>query len=47
MFKQMRKAVSIIILVAFISASVKSPAYAQVASNGQMPWMPKPGVIIL
>jgi len=42
----MRKFTSIVILVAFISTSIKSPAYAQVASNGQMPWMPKPGVMV-
>ncbi|MBF0571166.1 MAG: hypothetical protein HQL12_04775 [Candidatus Omnitrophica bacterium] len=44
-FRQMRKAISIAILVTFISTSVKSPVYAQVASN-QIPWMPKPGVMI-
>ncbi|MBF0571365.1 MAG: hypothetical protein HQL12_05785 [Candidatus Omnitrophica bacterium] len=46
MFRQIRKVISIIILVAFISTSVKSPAYAQVASNAQMPWMPKSGVMV-
>jgi hypothetical protein len=46
MFKQMRKAISIVILVAFISTSVKSPAYAQLASVDPMPYMPKPGVMV-
>gem|GEM_PF-3014046 len=46
MTKQIRKAISIAILVAFISTSVKSPAYAQVASVDQMPFMPKPGVMV-
>jgi len=46
MFRRIRKTVSIIILVAFISTSVKSPAYAQVATADQLPWMPKPGVMV-
>src|SRR5476649_2723794 len=44
MFKQMRKAISIIILVAFIGTSVKSPAYAQMVDP--MPRMPAPGVMV-
>jgi hypothetical protein len=35
-----RQAVSIIILMAFISTSVKSPAYG----SAPLPWMPNPGV---
>ena len=42
----MRKVVSMVILTAFISTSVKSPVYAQAASESQMPWMPKPGVMV-
>jgi len=45
-FKQMRKAVSIIILAAFISTSVRSPAYAQVASVDPIPRMPAPGAMV-
>jgi len=45
-FKQMRRTVSIVILVAFISTSVKSPAYAQLTTGNQLPWMPVPGVRI-
>ena len=41
MFIQIRKFISITILVAFITTSIKSPAYAQVSP---MPFMPKPGV---
>ena len=33
MFKKMRRAISIIIILAFISTSVKSPAYAQTAQG--------------
>src|SRR5450631_3183710 len=46
MFKQIQKAISIIILVAFISTSVKSPAYAQVAFVDPMPRMSVPGVMV-
>jgi hypothetical protein len=42
-FIQLRKTISIVILAAFISTSVKSPAYAQASS---MPFMPKPGVMV-
>jgi len=45
MFKQMRKIIAIIILVAFITTSIKLPAYAQVAKE-QLPWMPVPGTMI-
>ncbi len=41
-----RKVISIVILAAFISTSVKSPSYAQVVTVDQLPWMPKPGVRI-
>ncbi len=44
MFRQMRKAVSIVILTVFIVTSVKSPAYAQVVDP--MPRMPAPGVMV-
>jgi len=43
MLKQFQKAVSIVILAAFISTSVRSPAYAQASA---MPFMPKPGVMV-
>jgi len=46
MFKQMRKVISIIILVAFIATSIKSPAYAQMASVDPMPRMAIPGVMV-
>ena len=46
MFKQIRKAISMIIVVAFISTSIESPTYAQAISNGNMPWMPKPGIMV-
>ena len=46
MFKQIRKAIAIIILVAFISTTVKSPAYAQVAAVDPMPFMPQPGIMV-
>jgi hypothetical protein len=46
MFIQMRKTISIVILVAFIISSINSPAYAQVAAVDQLPWMPKPGLRI-
>ena len=42
-FIQMRKTVSIIILAAFISTTVRSPAYAQV---DPMPFMPQPGTMV-
>jgi len=45
MFKQVRKSVSIVILIAFICTSVKSPAYAQMAIDA-MPRMPMPGVML-
>jgi len=44
MFRQMRKAISIVILTAFISTSVKSPAYAQMTDR--MPLLPPPGVMV-
>jgi len=44
-FLQMRRAISIIILAAFISTSVKSPAYAQVAQD-QMTRLPAPGTMV-
>jgi len=42
-FKRIQKAISVVILTAFISTSVKSPAYAQV---DPMPFMPSPGVMV-
>ena len=44
MCKKIQKAISIIILAAFISTSIKFPAFAQMAPADQLPWMPKPGV---
>jgi len=44
--RQIRNVIAIIILVAFISTSVESPAYAQVTSVDQIPFMPKPGVMV-
>ena len=46
MFRKMRKAISIVILAAFISTSVKSPVYAQSASIDPIPYMPKPGIMV-
>jgi len=46
MFKQLRKVISIVILAVFITSSVRSPAYAQMASVDLMPFMPKPGVMV-
>ena len=43
MSKQIRKAVSIVILAAFSMLSVNSPALAQTASADQLSWLPKPG----
>ncbi len=43
MFNKIRKFISIVILTAFVSTSVKLPAYAQVVFESQVPWMPKPG----
>ncbi len=46
MHRQLRKSISIAILLAFISTSVNFQAYAQVSSNEQMPWMPTPGTMV-
>ena len=46
MCRQMRKFISIIILVAFISTSIKSPAYAQKAQQGMITRLPVPGVMV-
>ena len=45
MFKLIKKSVSIVILAAFFSTSVKSPAMAQL-SEDPMPFMSKPGVMV-
>src|ERR1700691_5763065 len=44
-FRKIRKTVSIVILVAFMATSVRSPAYAQLAQDG-MPRLPMPGVLV-
>jgi len=44
MFRQIRKAISIVIIVAFFSTSVRSPAYAQ-SAPGMMP-LPAPGLLV-
>jgi len=46
MFKFIQKAISIIILFAFISTSTNFLAYAQIASKDQLPWMPTPGTMV-
>ena len=45
MFKQLRKAISIFILITFISSSLKSTTYAQVEQS-QMALLPAPGVMV-
>jgi len=45
-FRQMRRIISIVILIAFISTSVKSPAYAQSSQVGVMPHLPLPGIMV-
>ncbi len=45
MLRRIYKITSIVILVAFIVTSVKSPAYAQL-SQDQMPRLPMPGVMV-
>ena len=45
MIKKIRRFISIVILIAFIVTSVKSPAYAQ-AVGDQMPRLPAPGVMV-
>ena len=45
MFRQMRRVISIFILVVFINTSVKSPVYAQFAQD-PMPRLPAPGVMV-
>jgi len=44
-YKQIRKFISIIILVCFISTSIKSPAYSQTVIS-LMPQLPAPGVMV-
>ena len=54
MLIMIRKVVSIFVLAAFISTTWKAPSYGstelitdvQWDSQGLMPWMPKPGVIV-
>jgi len=43
-YLRIRKFISIAILVAFVSTSIKSPAYAQVVDP--LPRMPMPGVMV-
>ena len=45
MFKQMRKFISISILIAFIITSVNAPSYAQIAQD-QTPFLPAPGAMV-
>ena len=45
-FNKMRQVIAFFVLFAFISTSIKSPAYAQLAGVDLMPFMPKPGVMI-
>jgi len=45
-FRIMRKILSIVILVAFVTTSIRMPAYAQVVSRESMPWMPQPGTLL-
>ena len=46
MFRKIRKTITIAILVAFISTSVRSPTYAQSAQEGMVPRLPAPGVMV-
>jgi len=46
MFKQIKKVVSIAVLAAFISTSVKSPVFAQSYQTGEMPFMSVPGSMV-
>ncbi|MBF0490969.1 MAG: hypothetical protein HQL15_10265, partial [Candidatus Omnitrophica bacterium] len=46
MFKSIRKTISIVILVAFVSTSIKAPAYAQATGASPMPWMSEPGTMV-
>src|SRR5271170_3475319 len=45
MFRHIRKVITVTVLIAFIATSVKSPAYAQMASD-PMPRLPVPGVMV-
>ena len=45
-FRKIQKAISIVILAAFISTSVKSPAYAQPSGLSAMARLPAPGVMV-
>lgn len=46
MYIRIHKAISIVVLVAFILTSVRNPAYAQEAQQTIMPWMPRPGAMV-
>ena len=46
MFRPIRKAVSIVVLIAFLVTSINGPASAQSASVPFFSWMPKPGVMV-
>jgi len=46
MLKQIHKSTIIFVLIAFLAASVKSPAYAQSAEQAMMPHLPVPGVMV-
>jgi len=46
MFRRTQKIVSIVILTAFISTSIKSPAFAQLVSVDPLPLMPAPGAMV-
>ena len=45
-FKKMRKTIAIIIVVAFITTSIRVPAYAQVAQQEFMPSLPALGMMV-
>ena len=46
MFKFLRKTVSIVILIAFVSTSIKAPAFAQMTAVDPMPYMSAPGIMV-
>ncbi len=44
-YQNLRKTITSVVLTAFFCTSLHNPSYAQSVS-GNMPWMPKPGVIV-
>src|ERR1700735_3477373 len=46
MYKQIRKIISMVVLVAFMGSLVNSPAYAQTEQEGVMSFLPIPGEMV-